>query len=125
MFLADTNIFLEILLQQEKASLCQSFLDRHLNEITISDFSLHLIGVVLLQLKKQAFLKEIYNDLFNAGIQILSLPKSSLILIGDISHQLNLDVDDTYQYLVAKEFGLTLLMLDQNFKSVDISIIHP
>ncbi len=100
-------------------------LDRHVNEIAISDFSLHSIGVVLFRLKKQAFLKEIYNDLFNAGIQILSLPKSSLVLIGDISRRLNLDFDDTYQYLVAKEFGLTLLTLDQNFKSVDISVIHP
>ncbi|MBX2964119.1 MAG: hypothetical protein KF687_16530 [Cyclobacteriaceae bacterium] len=46
-YLADTNIFLEILLGQQNSSLCKEFLTDIKNEIFISDFSLHTIGVIL------------------------------------------------------------------------------
>ena len=46
MFLLDTNIFLEILLQQEKSAAwaCKAFIQKHSEHIYISDFSLHSIG---------------------------------------------------------------------------------
>ncbi len=40
MYLLDTNIFLEILLSQEKSSVCKTFINSHYDEIFISDFSL-------------------------------------------------------------------------------------
>jgi predicted nucleic acid-binding protein len=40
MFLLDTNIFLEILLQQEKSAACKAFIQKYLEHIYISD--LHL-----------------------------------------------------------------------------------
>ena len=47
MYLVDTNIFLEILLAQHRKEDCKRFLDTHIEEIAISDFSLHSIGVIL------------------------------------------------------------------------------
>ena len=47
MFLADTNIFLEVLLAGNKAEACKAFLARNSVKIHISDFSLHSIGVIL------------------------------------------------------------------------------
>jgi hypothetical protein len=47
MFLADTNIFLEILLAGDKAETCKNFLSQNLGKIHISDFSLHSVGVIL------------------------------------------------------------------------------
>jgi len=47
MFLADTNIFLEILLRQEKIKKCRKFLDENFGSLHISDFSLHSVGIIL------------------------------------------------------------------------------
>jgi uncharacterized protein len=40
MFLVNTNIFLEILLAQEKREICKEFLEVNSGNIYISDFSL-------------------------------------------------------------------------------------
>ncbi len=60
MYLVDTNIFLEILLGQDKSSVCKDFLNKNDDKIFISDFSLHSIGVILFRFKK----KEIFKNLF-------------------------------------------------------------
>jgi len=51
MYLVDTNIFLEILLKQDKSKDCKDFLDKNMDQINITDFSLHSIGVILFQAK--------------------------------------------------------------------------
>lgn len=48
MYLIDTNIFLEILLNQDKKEICKNFLSENFNLLHISDFSIHSIGVILL-----------------------------------------------------------------------------
>jgi hypothetical protein len=45
MFLADTNIFLEILLARDKAETCKDFLAQNPGKIHISDFSLHSVPI--------------------------------------------------------------------------------
>lgn len=45
MFLIDTNIFLEILLNQDKTLICKDFLNKNIKNLNISDFSLLSIGV--------------------------------------------------------------------------------
>ena len=74
MYLIDTNIFLEILLNQEKSKLCKSFLDKSVGYMNISDFTLHSIGVILFKLNEdQAFLKFIADVLPTTNLT--SLPK--------------------------------------------------
>ena len=51
-FLFDTNIFLEILLDQEKKDVCKKLLNDNIGKIFLSDFSLHSIGVILFKQKK-------------------------------------------------------------------------
>lgn len=46
MFLVDTNVFLEILLSQEKKEICKSFLDENVGRLNVTDFSLRSIGVI-------------------------------------------------------------------------------
>jgi len=48
-YLVDTNIFLEVILGQEKKEACKNFLNTHIGYLYISDFSLHSIGVILLK----------------------------------------------------------------------------
>ena len=53
MYLADTNIFLEALLGQDKTKDVQLFLEViDLKTIFITDLSLHSIGIILHRLKK-------------------------------------------------------------------------
>jgi uncharacterized protein len=53
MYLIDTNIFLEILLSQKQKDICKEFLVSNIEQIYISDFSLHSIGVILFSVQKQ------------------------------------------------------------------------
>ncbi len=50
MYLIDTNIFLEVLLGQEKTQECKDFLVNNLGHLEISDFTLHSIGVYLVDI---------------------------------------------------------------------------
>lgn len=47
MYLIDTSVFLEVLLTQDKKEKCKKFLSDNLEELNISDFSLHSIGIIL------------------------------------------------------------------------------
>lgn len=125
MYLADTNIFLEILLGQRKAKRCQSFLNSHIDQIYISDFSLHSIGVILFRLKKETILAEVYEDIFASGIGVLSLSRAGLLRISEVAFNFDLDYDDAYQYLIAKENAIALVTLDKNFHNADIDTIAP
>ena len=51
MFLIDSNVFLEALLEQEKAKQAYAFLNQSKsNELFVSNFALHSIGIILFQL---------------------------------------------------------------------------
>jgi len=51
MYLVDTNVWLERLLDQERAEDVRHFLDATVSEhLFITDFALHSIGVVLIKL---------------------------------------------------------------------------
>ena len=117
MHLFDTNIFLELLLDQEKADKCQRFLNKNSESIHLSDFTLHSIGVILMRQKKSdIFLRFVADILPNS--RVLSLPHSHYKNIVGISNSMKLDFDDAYQYLIALEFNLTIVTLDSDFKRV-------
>lgn len=122
MYLIDTNIFLEILLQQDKSKNCKLFLDKNIGSINISDFSLHSIGVILFKNNKEnIYLKFIYDSL--QKIELLSLPKNSYSELNAIKKKYNLDFDDSYQYSICKYHNLKLITMDNDFKKIkDIKI---
>jgi hypothetical protein len=73
-YLAGTNIFLEILLDQEKRSSCEAFLQSNIGKISLSDFSLHSVGVILFRVGKEDIFTDFANDVLPL-INILSLPE--------------------------------------------------
>jgi predicted nucleic acid-binding protein len=116
-YLLDTNIFLEILLKQEKSEKCKKFINDNAGNICISDFALHSIGVIL-------FRNELY-DVFNlflkdfiTEIYILTLDKNSYSKISSIADRYKLDFDDSYQLTIVNEFHLSFITLDTDFKKV-------
>jgi predicted nucleic acid-binding protein len=59
MFLIDTNIFLEILLAQEKSELCKSFLTDNIRDLNMSDFSLHSIALFYLNTTNKMYIENL------------------------------------------------------------------
>ncbi len=62
MFLVDTNVFLEIPLEQDKKEDCKKFLDENIGSLNITDFSLHSIGVILFRYHKENIFQRFVED---------------------------------------------------------------
>ncbi|MBD3290782.1 VapC toxin family PIN domain ribonuclease, partial [candidate division KSB1 bacterium] len=107
MYLIDTNIFLEILLEQEKADNCIQFfeqLSRQGDLCLVTSYSLHSIETILTNLKRYDVLINFLEDLIgNINIRpYQTTPEEELEIIQNIS-KFNLDFDDSLQYYVAKK----------------------
>ena len=122
MFLLDTNIFLEILLEQDKSKECKDFLESHSGDLYISDFTFHSIEVILLrQNADQTFLHFIED--ISTKVSFLSLPLNQYKEVVEMKKSLGLDLDDSYQYNLCKHFNLKLVTMDKDFKNIiDIGI---
>lgn len=122
MYLVDTNIFLEILLDQERKKDCEEFLNENSDNISISDFSLHSIGVILFKNSKEQIFSKFINDIIT-NINILTLPKDCYQELKKIKDTNNLDFDDAYQYLTARKLNLEIVTFDKDFNKIkDIEI---
>jgi hypothetical protein len=73
MFLIYTNVFLEILLRQNKKEDCKSFLEKNIKNLNITDFSLHSIGIILFRYGKEDIFQKFVEDVM-PNIRFLSLP---------------------------------------------------
>ena len=116
-YLIDTNVFLEILLDQEKKEICKHYLKSKFGNLAISDFSLHSIGVILFRIKRfeiyDSFIKDVIPQ-----IEVLSVQKINYSQISNIANQFNLDFDDAFQVVVAKTGNLTIATMDKDFEKV-------
>ena len=123
MFLADTNIFLEILLKQDKREDCKKFLDDNVGNIHITDFSLHSIGVILFKYDRQNIFQKFVEDVM-PNTKFLSLPVKLYREVVNARKSLNLDFDDAYQYSIAKHYSLKVVTMDRDFEEIkDVDIL--
>jgi len=116
-YLIDTNVFLEILLDQEKKEICKTYLNNKFGNMAISDFSLHSIGVILFRINRYKHNNSFVNDVI-PQIEVPSLKKNSYSQISNISKQFNLDFDDAYQVAVAGNHNLKMATMDKDFEKV-------
>ena len=120
MYLADTNIFLEALLGQDKKDDVQSFLQTiDLSTIFITDLSLHSIGIILYRLKYFSLFSSFVEDIIVDGVGVLSLPPEDLKMLELTADKFNLDFDDAYQYAVAVKYELQLISFDTDFDQTE------
>ena len=123
MFLVDTNVFLEILLKRDKKEDCKKFLNDNIGNLSITDFSLHSIGVILFRYGKEEVFRKFVEDIM-PNIKLLSLPMEQYKEVVNVRKSLNLDFDDAYQYSVAKYYGLKVVTMDRDFKRIkDLEIL--
>lgn len=121
MYLIDTNVFLEILLNQEKKKACKDFLDSNVDNIHISDFSLHSIGVILFRNNKEDIFSKFANDVI-PKVRIISLSEELYKDLSEIKKTLGLDFDDAYQYKICMENNLKMATMDLDFKKAEHKI---
>jgi predicted nucleic acid-binding protein len=126
-YLVDTNVWLERLLDQEKSSIVESFLEMMpTSQLFISDFALHSIGVILSRLKKPEVFEKFLSDLFlNGQIERLSLNTVDLFEVVANIARFNLDFDDSYQLTIAQKFDLVVVTFDKDFDILGINKTSP
>ncbi len=117
MFLLDTNVFLEILLGQTKASSCKRFMIDNAGDLVVSDYTIHSIGIALFKLARPADFKSFLDDV-RPAFTIATVPAAHLEDVIDASKMYGLDFDDAYQVAVAKTSGASIVTMDQHFSKV-------
>jgi predicted nucleic acid-binding protein len=115
--LIDTNIVLEVILEQAKAEEAQALLVKtEEHEFFISDYALHSIGLLLFRRKQPHMFQEFVNDMmFQAGIMVASLSVEDMVSVIEAAQRFGLDFDDAYQYAIAEKYGLTIVSFDADF----------
>jgi predicted nucleic acid-binding protein len=127
MMLLDTCIWLELLLLQQRADRVRRLLaETSLEDLHMTDFSLHSIGVILTRQERLAVLSRFLDDVCgDAGVQMVRLMPSELRFLPAISHRFGLDFDDAYQYAAATFRNLPFLSFDRHFDSTDLKRREP
>ncbi|MGQ9631843.1 MAG: PIN domain-containing protein [bacterium] len=117
MYLLDTSIILELLLDQEKADEVERFLRGTPPEgLHLSEFALYSLGVVLMRRKMHdTFLRSVDDLLVTGGIQLVRLGVEDMQNIVRASRRFSLDFDDAYQYAAAEKYNLTIVSFDSDF----------
>jgi len=117
MFLLDTNVWLELLLDQENAGQVRGLIEgEESQQLALTDFSLHSLGVILIRLKKdELFLEFLSDTLENSAVRLIRLDGASLRQVLMVSQKFRLDFDDAYQYVAAEKHNLTLVSFDADF----------
>jgi len=115
--LLDTNIFLEIILEQEKAQAARDLLSRAgEHEYFVSDYSIHSIGLLLFRRERPDVFREFLVDmLHNVGVRLIALSAEAMEDVLLPAQRFNLDFDDAYQYALAECYGLALVSFDTDF----------
>jgi len=127
MYLVDTNIFLEVMLKQEKAPVVKDFFNRaDMSSLAISDFSLFSIGIIFAREKKpEPFLKLVNDDIRNSGITLVSLHLEDFSTIFEYAEKYRFDFDDAYQYAIAERNGLSIVSYDRDFDRTEKGRVVP
>ena len=127
-FLIDTNIFLEILLNQEKADECENLLkniSKKKSIFYVSSFSIHSIEVIMTRNKKDIALAEFLSFIEKSKIIRIESITSDEINALDNMKEIKLDFDDALQLTLCKKHNLTLVSYDKHFDKTDITRTEP
>jgi predicted nucleic acid-binding protein len=123
MFLVDTNVFLEILLKQNKEKDCKKFLNNNIGNLNMTDLSLHSIGIILFRYGKEEIFQKFVEDVM-PNIKLLSLPVELYGEVVNVRKSLNLDFDDAYQYSISKYHELKVVTMDRDFERIkDVNVL--
>jgi len=98
-YLLDTNIFLELLLDQDRADDVEKLLRSVPKErLHISEFSLYSVGIVLFRRKLfDVFVRFVEDLIITGGVRLLRLSADDAPRLVEVAQRFGLDFDDAYQ----------------------------
>lgn len=117
MYLVDTNVWLERILDQAKSEEVGEFLNRTpIERLFITDFAFRSIGVILTKLNRSAAFLTFVNDVFLDGnVTMVKLDPEEVPEVVRVIEQFQLDFDDAYHYAVAGKYELAIVSFDRDF----------
>jgi len=120
--LLDTNIFLEVILDQERANEARTLLSEvEGHEFFISDYSLHSIGLLLFRRGRHEVFRQFLKDMIlGVGVAVVALSAQEMESLIEAAQRFGLDFDDAYQYAVAERYGLTIVSFDSDFDQTEL-----
>lgn len=117
LYLLDTNILLELLLDQERADEVAAFLQKiETSRLYVSDFSLFSTGIHLFRRGMPHVFATMLQDLFiDGGVRLARLDPVEMSAVASTALQASLDFDDAYQYACAEGMDMTIVSFDSDF----------
>lgn len=127
MYLVDTNVWLERLLDQDRSEEVGRFLDRTpSDELLVTDFGFHSIAIDLCRLKKKDLLLAFVQDAFVDGaVRLVHLRPHDTPRVLAVAADYKLDFDDAYHYVAAETRDLPLVSFDADFDRTERGRITP
>jgi len=122
MYLVDTNVWLELLLEQERAMEVQQFLQSvETIQLSMTEFALYSIGLITTRLGKEEIFETFISDILeDSAVKRICLSSFDLKRLLTVRKKFHLDFDDAYQYVAAKRDNLILVSFDTDFDKTDI-----
>jgi predicted nucleic acid-binding protein len=121
-YLVDTNVWLERLLDQSRSEEVRRFLEQTpTDRLFVTDFALHSIGVVLQRLDRLVVFGRFVQDVFLEGaVGLTRLGPEDMERLVAVAERCRLDFDDAYQYLAAEKHNLAIVSFDSDFDRTDL-----
>lgn len=126
-YLVDSNVWLELLLDQLRANEVRQFFQIvQPDEIALTEFTLYSIGIITCRLNKEDIFASFLTDLLeDTGIKRISLGLADLRDLLFVMREQDLDFDDAYQYVAARNNDLILVSFDKDFDKTDMKGMTP
>ena len=126
MYLVDSNVWLELLLEQDRADEVRAFFDRiEARFLVITEFTLYTIGIMLINRRLSHVLQQLLDDLADGRTRVVRLSLTDISEVVVVCGRLRLDFDDAYQYVAARNSGLRIVTFDSDFYRTDIERLLP
>jgi len=122
MYLIDTNVWIERLLDQASSEEVGRFFEHTSSDyFFITDFAFHSIGVIMHRLRQLNGLLLFVQDAFVDGsVTLVQLDPGDTKHITGVIEKFSLDFDDAYQYAAAEKYNLTIVSFDSDFDRTDL-----
>lgn len=118
MYLLDTSVILELLLDQEKADDVERLIrETQAGRLHLTEFTLYSLGIVLIRRRRHDTFLQALNELLGpGGLRLVRLAVGDMKAVTDASRNFNLDFDDAYQCAAAQKHGLVIVSFDGDFE---------
>ena len=120
----DTSVILEIFFAQKQSIWCAEKLNLYRHQLLMSMVNLAEVLILIMD-KKPAIASQLEEKLFTSSITFIETNISQTKLAAQAGLIFPLNLGDCFAYALAKDKGVPLISLEDDFKRTDIELICP